>query len=193
MLTVATHWRGASFLHMALRSTSGLTSIVGGALLPFLAAMPSPFYFFDEVDAALDTMNAARVAEYMAMGGLCINTQPNRSTQSPSAFTPDTRATEINKFAALPGTAANEAGAEMWAAAAGVGDCFQGARPEGSLQAYIQQQHLQQRQKQAHVTRGQGPQFIVVSHRPQVFERASCLVGVYSKEGGSSSAVLARL
>eukprot|EP00967_Tisochrysis_lutea_P105802 scaffold161587_cov22-Tisochrysis_lutea.AAC.1 len=131
------------------------------------AAMPSPFYFFDEVDAALDTMNAARVAEYMAMGGLCINTQPNRSTQSPSAFTPDTRATEINKFAALPGTAANEAGAEMWAAAAGVGDCFQGARPEGSLQAYIQQQHLQQRQKQAHVTRGQGPQFIVVSHRPQ--------------------------
>jgi chromosome segregation ATPase len=31
--------------------------------------MPSPFYFFDEVDAALDTMNAGRVAEYMARGG----------------------------------------------------------------------------------------------------------------------------
>lgn len=29
------------------------------------AAYPSPFYFFDELDAALDSSNAARVAAYM--------------------------------------------------------------------------------------------------------------------------------
>ena len=29
------------------------------------AAYPSPFYFFDELDAALDATNAARVAAYI--------------------------------------------------------------------------------------------------------------------------------
>ena len=29
------------------------------------AVAPSPFYFFDEVDCALDTSNAARVAAYL--------------------------------------------------------------------------------------------------------------------------------
>ena len=30
------------------------------------AAFPSPFYFFDEIDSALDTSNASRVADYIA-------------------------------------------------------------------------------------------------------------------------------
>lgn len=30
------------------------------------AAFPSPFYFFDEIDSALDTRNASRVADYIA-------------------------------------------------------------------------------------------------------------------------------
>jgi chromosome segregation protein len=30
------------------------------------AAFPSPFYFFDEIDCALDTLNATRVAEYIS-------------------------------------------------------------------------------------------------------------------------------
>lgn len=30
------------------------------------AAFPSPFYFFDEIDCALDTSNATRVADYIA-------------------------------------------------------------------------------------------------------------------------------
>ena len=30
------------------------------------AAFPSPFYFFDEIDSALDTSNACRVADYIA-------------------------------------------------------------------------------------------------------------------------------
>lgn len=70
------------------------------------AASPSPFYFFDEIDAALDTASARRVAEYI----------------------------------------------------------------------------LQQ----------SSAQYIVVSHKPQVYEAASCLVGLYSIEGGSA-AVTAQL
>ncbi|GMH36925.1 hypothetical protein BSKO_04798 [Bryopsis sp. KO-2023] len=66
------------------------------------AAFPSPFYFFDEIDCALDTTNAVRVADYI--------------------------------------------------------------------------------QKQS------SAQYIVVSHKPQVFERAGCLVGIYSA-GGSAAAI----
>jgi chromosome segregation ATPase len=35
---------------------------------------------------------------------------------------------------------------------------------------------------------GCAPQYLVVSHRPQVYERAGCLVGVYSR-GRASHAV----
>ncbi|EFN58450.1 hypothetical protein CHLNCDRAFT_19988 [Chlorella variabilis] len=68
------------------------------------AAFPSPFYFFDEIDCALDTVNAARVADYIAS----------------------------------------------------------------------------QQQQEAGDGQGSAAQFLVVSHRPQVYERAGCLVGVYS-------------
>ena len=37
-----------------------------------------------------------------------------------------------------------------------------------------------------------GAQYIVVSHKPQMYERAGCLVGVYS-QGHTSSAVTLRL
>lgn len=70
------------------------------------AALPSPFYFFDEVDQALDVTNAARLAKYMA----------------------------------------SQAGA----------------------------------------------QYIAVSHKPQVFERASVLVGVYSLRGASAAVTWAQ-
>ena len=33
------------------------------------AAFPSPFYFFDEIDSALDTSNTSRVADYIASQG----------------------------------------------------------------------------------------------------------------------------
>lgn len=68
------------------------------------AAFPSPFYFFDEIDSALDTSNASRVADYIAS------------------------------------------------------------------------QH--------------GAQYLVVSHKPQVYERASCLVGVYTCQGSSTAVTL---
>ncbi|KAA6423013.1 MAG: Structural maintenance of chromosomes 4 [Trebouxia sp. A1-2] len=68
------------------------------------AAFPSPFYFFDEIDSALDTSNASRVADYIAS------------------------------------------------------------------------QH--------------GAQYLVVSHKPQVYERAPCLVGVYTCQGSSTAVTL---
>ncbi|PRW44928.1 nuclear condensin complex subunit isoform A [Chlorella sorokiniana] len=70
------------------------------------AAFPSPFYFFDEIDASLDTVNAGRVAEYIA------------------------------------------------------------------------------------AQRASGAQYIVVSHKPQVYEQAGCLVGVYSRYGASHAVTL---
>ena len=42
-------------------------------------------------------------------------------------------------------------------------------------------------QEEGSSDRGRPTQFIVVSHKPQVFERASCLVGVYSCKGASSA------
>ena len=33
-------------------------------------------------------------------------------------------------------------------------------------------------------------QFLVVSHKPQVYERAGCLVGVYLRRGGSHAVTL---
>ena len=38
-----------------------------------------------------------------------------------------------------------------------------------------------------------GTQYICVSHRPQLYERGSCLVGVYSCQRGCSSAVTLHL
>lgn len=80
-------------------------------LLPLLhlqTLFPSPFYFFDEVDCALDTSAAARVAAYV-----------RQQCSGPSAA-----------------------------------------------------------------------QFLLVSHKPVVFESAGCLLGVYSDGRGSSAAVV---
>ena len=83
------------------------TAEVTAFFLPMQTMFPSPFYFFDEIDCALDTSAAARVAAYVS-----------------------------------------------------------------------------QHSKTA--------QYLLVSHRPQVFEAASCLVGVYtSPTGCGSAAVLA--
>jgi chromosome segregation ATPase len=38
--------------------------------------------------------------------------------------------------------------------------------------------------------RGSGSQFLVVSHKPQVYERAGCLVGVYSLHRASAAVTL---
>lgn len=84
------------------------------------ALFPSPFTFFDEIDAALDTAAAARLAAFV--------------------------------HARCAGQPLTDSGG---------GDVGGGA----------------------------GAQYLLVSHRPVVFESASCLLGVYS-DGGSSAAVV---
>lgn len=91
------------------------------------------------MDAALDTLNAERVAKYMVMVS---------SGQRPSR----------------PG--------------------LMSSRP-----ADVPQQAPQSEKQQPCSVDAAAvcPQFIVVSHKPQVFEQASCLVGVYSHELSSHS------
>ncbi|KAL3150462.1 hypothetical protein ABBQ32_000288 [Trebouxia sp. C0010 RCD-2024] len=51
------------------------------------AAFPSPFYFFDEIDSALDTSNASRVADYIASQTgaqyLVVSHKPQVLTETP--------------------------------------------------------------------------------------------------------------
>lgn len=253
--------------------------------------MPSPFYFFDEVDAALDTINAGRVAEYMARGGhtlpqplpttalnqlptatpalpITATTQPtatasqhNAMNQLPTAATtlpiPPTQqlqstgippTQQLNNNTAVPcptlpipptqqlqstgipptqklghiaipptqqlkhtDTAAPCPPAVAHSSAAtekgGAEIAGDGARAAGSDQGIVngnsdqQQQCVQQPGSSslpAHHSSAlpqspsppQPAQYIVVSHRPQVFERAACLIGVYSTPGSHSGAVV---
>ena len=66
-------WRSFSAL------SGGQQSLAALALCFALqAAAPSPFYFFDEIDAALDTINAQRLAEFLVdvCSGNVINAPP---------------------------------------------------------------------------------------------------------------------
>jgi hypothetical protein len=67
-----------------------------------------------------------------------------------------------------------QAGGQEGASAAGGQEEAQGGQQQVQVQAV-----------------GASAQYLVVSHKPQVFEQAGCLVGVYSA-GGSASAVVAR-
>lgn len=141
------------------------------------AAAPSPFYFFDEVDAALDSLNASRVAEYIARGGVLhddyvLPLLPAHGLEGAAG------AALAQGARAKGGAGSKVAGADSAAggggsAAAITSHAVAGGASEGS---------------------GGGgfgaAQYVVVSHRPQVYEQAGCLVGVYTREG-SSQAVLA--
>lgn len=95
---------------------------------------PSPFYWFDEIDASLDTRAAARVAGYVL---------------------------RLARDTTTEGAAPAQGG---------------GLPPQ-----------------QAHSSNAIAPsaQYVIVSHKPQVFERAQCLLGVYGAANGGSEAVVA--
>ncbi|KAL6754438.1 P-loop containing nucleoside triphosphate hydrolase protein [Haematococcus lacustris] len=149
-----------------LGSLSGGQQALASLALSFAiqAALPSPFYFFDEVDAALDTLNASRVAEYIARGG-----------QLPS---------QLTKLAPTTN------GASMWRSkgstrvdtAVGGGEGGAGGR---AGEAVVKLEEGMQGQGMD----GKPAQYIVVSHRPQVFERAGCVIGVYTLDGSSRAVV----
>ena len=132
-------------------------------LFSMQAALPSPLYFFDEVDAALDTLNAARVARYIESQAACPAGPPKAalSAGGPAAF--------LAPAAHMRTAADDAAGPASSKPAAAGGTGFQVVQAGQAVH---------------------GAQYIVVSHRPQVFERAGSLVGVYS-QGGSAKAVVA--
>lgn len=256
--------------------STALTNFIFHFPLFFQAAMPSPFYFFDEVDAALDTINAGRVAEYMAQGGhVALPTlspaavlppllpqqptdgqqqqltpkqqQPPEQQQSPpqqqqqhqdaapGTLTPADpqsgsaqmggKGTEGREgslqqpgTSAISGTAAcdgpscatpanaacpsmapgaDDAGVTAGESGVHVGTTMLaapgvcGAACTGDEGKESARQQSKGSKECAVAPAGFPAQYIVVSHRPQVFELASCLVGVYSMPGsGCSGAVV---
>lgn len=92
-----------------------------------------------QVDAALDTLNAERVAEYMLLRSRGL--APVR----PGTETPTEGPASEGAPRAGPGSSVGKDG----------------------------------KQRSSHT------QYIVVSHRPQVFEKAACLVGVYGHRASS--------
>lgn len=148
------------------------------------AVAPSPFYFFDEIDCALDTLAASRVANYLLTA---------TATSALTSVTPTTHSADAPAAAALGHAAdttlgsgdAGERGPALGngmsrkaphavggvsgvGAGAGAGI---GAGQGGRLPAPL------------------GAQYLVVSHKPQVFEAAHTLVGVYGLCGTSAVAV----
>ncbi|GAX80032.1 hypothetical protein CEUSTIGMA_g7471.t1 [Chlamydomonas eustigma] len=130
----------------------------------FQSAFPCPFYFFDEVDSALDTLNAQRISDYMLLRSRGERPSPPIAVASSSSLT----------LVQCTREATTSAGAdpEINKRRGYTGHDAEGLDP-------VQRQHSVQ----------QGfTQYIVVSHKPQVFERAECLIGVYSHKGTSLTA-----
>lgn len=124
--------------------------------------------FLDEADCALDSHAAARVAAFLATGGLCTGTSKayGSTTAIPGAGTLGKEESEGKPQADAQ---------SRYRAAAGTTDAMVACDAADTCGV------------EAH--RPPATQYIVVSHRPQVFERASRLVGVYSAAPGVSHAV----
>lgn len=117
-------------------------------LAGFVSFTPCPLYFFDEVDCALDSIAAGRVAAY-------VKAQCGRVPHMQKS----TAAATVNTTYEAPSADRQSAVTET-----------------GGLR---------------HRSRGTAAQYLLVSHKPVVFESASCLLGVYSNGRGSSAAVVA--
>jgi hypothetical protein len=148
------------------------------------ALFPSPFYFFDEVDCALDSLAAGRVAAF-------VRAQCNGSSSS-SSFDGGSGGAEA---ASKPdvGVAAGAADQDMQnlngdVAAAAKAETLQAGSSSAGL-GHAAVDSIKSRQERA--VRRVGAQYLLVSHRPVVFESAGCLLGVYSNGRGSSAAVVA--
>ena len=130
----------------AFSSLSGGQQALATLALSFALqkALPSPFYFFDEVDCALDTVGHRVGRRRAARLPLLRPCRP--TTIIPPRLRPPLCARRQVNAARVAG--------------------------------YIADQ----------VQRPCPAQFLVVSHRPQVYERAGCLVGVYAA-GAASAAV----
>jgi hypothetical protein len=140
------------------------------------ALFPSPFYFFDEVDCALDSLAAGRVAAFV--GAQCNGS--NSSFDSGSG-----------------GAAAGKADVRVAATAGADQDMLErdsavaAAKVAATESSSATVSHVAGEGKGRQVASRIGAQYLLVSHRPVVFESAGCLLGVYSNGRGSSAAVVA--
>jgi hypothetical protein len=158
--------------YASLQPPAALPAALAPHALPHTpqACLPSPFFFFDEIDAALDSCHAGRVADYiMAHCGL-----PAGQAAAAAALAPPS---SVEAAAAPPPPPPATAGGQP-AVLGGLG-----GQPAvlGGLGG------------QPAVPSGLGGQYLVVSHRLQVYERAACLLGVYSLPCGASGAAVLRI
>lgn len=156
------------------------------------ALFPSPLYFFDEVDCALDSLAAGRVAAYVKAqcGGSSSTSKPYTAAGTASGAAATGAAACAGNAADVDGANAGDEAEALaqtgkdCAQKAGDGSCVApAANPGGPL--------LAGPGKAAGSGGVCGAQYLLVSHRPVVFESVSCLLGVYSNGRGSSAAVVA--
>jgi hypothetical protein len=158
------------------------------------ALFPSPLYFFDEVDCALDSLAAGRVAAFVRAQCNGSSSSTSRSNVSKASMSKGAAAMQV---AAKNGSAAAAAAVVMTEAACEDSDTSVRTdtanirTADGMAAAKSDVIDAAERAAAGGGERGVGAQYLLVSHRPNVFESASCLLGVYSNGRGSSAAVVA--
>jgi hypothetical protein len=180
LASVALHVLGVSVLLPVLPYMLGSHVSMSPDVHALQALFPSPFYFFDEVDCALDSIAAGRVAAFVR--AQCSGSSSSRHcSKGATAGKADVANTTDDDAAAGVGETYEHDNTVSAAKvpAAGISSTASQAADEGVG-----------RQDAAIATRV-GAQYLLVSHRPVVFESASCLLGVYSNGRGSSAAVVA--
>ncbi len=144
---------------------------------------PSPFYFFDEIDCALDTLAASRVANYLLAA---------TAVTAPTSVSPNTRSAGAPAAAALRHAADADhsegegEGAGERGPALGDGISRKGPYTDGGVSGVGDGAGTGGGER---LPTPLGAQYLVVSHKPQVFEAAHTLVGVYGLCGTSAVAV----
>ncbi|GIL89660.1 hypothetical protein Vretifemale_17416, partial [Volvox reticuliferus] len=162
--------------------------------LALQAVAPSPFYFYDEIDCALDTAAAARVADYLCSAAQSAESFGRLATRDSAEVMGRGGGGNLTALGALlqplaqsPPPPRLRNGSQYLP--------LQDHHDDHNYQQEQQQQEQQQQQGRAEGVRAinTAAQYIVVSHKPQVFERARCLVGVYSLRGASAAVVTSGL
>lgn len=155
------------------------------------AQFPSPFYFFDEVDCALDSAAVSRVASYVR--SQCKGIQHLDTSAWSSGLSNGLCAAAVNPNFVFQGHDMAEEGGLAGAAA---GEPI--ANEAGDAAATVSAAHRGLVPSQVAAAAGIAgnnmlvgqAQYILVSHKPAMFQSADCLLGIYSNGRGSSAAVV---
>ncbi|WIA31006.1 hypothetical protein OEZ86_001047 [Tetradesmus obliquus] len=182
----------------ALDSLAALTPYFDVLSVHLQALFPSPFYFFDEVDCALDSLAAGRVAAFVR--AQCSGSRSNSKDSHTDSLSKGAELLADSKpggsvdadspEAACEGTECSPRVAAKSGAAAVHAANVSGSR-DGAPSIKAADESSSAGGAACMAASRVGAQYLLVSHRPVVFESASCLLGVYSNGRGSSAAVVA--